>query len=60
MDYYKKLFKYHITGVREYWVVDPEKQMITVYNFEDDNMEEYLFGEEIPVGIYKGFTIKIL
>lgn len=46
-------------GVREYWVVDPDKEMITVYNFEIDNMEEYSFGEDIPVGIYEDFAIKL-
>ena len=59
MDYYKKLFKYRTAGVREYWVVDNERQMATVYNFEQDNMEEYSFGKEIPVGIYDGFSMKI-
>ena len=26
MDYYTKLFKYRTAGVREYWIVDPEKK----------------------------------
>ncbi len=59
MDYYKKLFKYRTAGVREYWVVDPDKQIVTVYDFERDNMEEYPFGEEVPVGIYEGFSIRV-
>ncbi len=59
MDYYKKLFKYHTAGVREYWVVDPDKQIVTIYNFEHDTMEEYSFGEDVPVGIYNEFSIKI-
>lgn len=59
MDYYKKLFKYRTAKVREYWVVDIERQMVTVYDFEHDNMEEYHFGSEIPVGIYGGFAMKI-
>lgn len=59
MDYYKKLFKYRTAGVREYWVVDPERQFVTVYNFEKDNMEEYSFGEDVPAGIYEDFSIKV-
>ena len=59
MDYYKKLFKYRTAGVREYWVVDPEKELVTVYSFEKDSMNEYSFGSEIPAGIYEGFSIKI-
>ncbi|EET58429.1 hypothetical protein BRYFOR_09586 [Marvinbryantia formatexigens DSM 14469] len=59
MDYYKKLFKYRTAGVREYWVADPEREFVTIYNFERDTMEEYSFDEEIPVGIYEGFSLKI-
>lgn len=60
MDYYKKLFKYRTAGVREYWVVDPDKNIVIVYNFEADTMIEYTFGEEVPVGIYEGLSIKIM
>ena len=59
MDYYKKLFKYRTTGVREYWVVDPERELVTVYNFEKDSMEEYSFDKDIPAGIYEGVSLKI-
>ena len=59
MDYYTKLFKYRMAKVREYWVVDPDRKMVTVYDFENDNMEEYSFGENVPVGIYEGFAIKV-
>ena len=59
MDYYKKLFKYRTADVREYWVVDPDKKVVTVYDFEQDNMEEYSFGMDIPVSIYEGFTLKV-
>lgn len=59
MDYYRKLFKYRTAGVREYWVADPDRELVTVYNFERDTMEEYPFGEEVPVGIYEGFSIKV-
>ena len=34
------LFKYRSAGVREYWVVDPERELVTIYNFEKDTMEE--------------------
>lgn len=59
MDYYKKLLKYRTAGVREYWVVDQDRNLVTVYNFEADNMEEYLFGEAVPVGIYEEFSITV-
>ena len=54
-----KLFKYRMAGVREYWIVDPEKQMVSVYGFETDTVEQYNFGQDVPVGIYEGFSIKV-
>lgn len=57
MDYNKKLFKYRTAGVREYWIVDPMKQQITVYNFEHDTFEEYSFSDKIKAGIYEDFEI---
>ncbi len=59
MDYYTKLFKYRDAGVREYWIADPAKKQVTVYSFEQESMMEYLFTDEIPVGIYEGFSIKL-
>lgn len=60
MDYYKKLLKYNTAGVREYWIVDPTKELVMVYRFEKETMDQYSFGEDIPVGIYDDFSIKIL
>ncbi len=57
MDYNKKLFKYRTAGVREYWIVDPMKQMIMVYNFEHDTYEEYSFSDAVKAGIYDDFEI---
>lgn len=59
MDYFKKLFKYRTVGVREYWIVDPTKELITVYRFEREIMEQYSFGEDVPAGIYEGFSVKV-
>lgn len=59
MDYFTKLFKYRAAGVREYWIVDPAKEQVIVYRFEKETMEEYSFNEDIPAGIYEGFTIKV-
>ena len=57
MDYNKKLFKYRTAGVREYWIVDPMKQLIMVYNFEHDNFEQYSFSDKVRAGIYEDFEI---
>ncbi|MCM1122625.1 MAG: Uma2 family endonuclease [Eubacterium sp.] len=59
MDYFTKLFKYRTAGVREYWIVDPVKKQVIVYQFEKETMEEYSFGENVPVGIYEGYCIRV-
>lgn len=59
MDYYTKLFKYRTAQVREYWIVDPAKNRVSVYNFEQDTMEEYSFTDDVPSGIYPGFSINL-
>ncbi len=59
MDYFTKLFKYRTAGVREYWIVDPDKNRIMVYTFGTDNMNEYAFTDNIPSGIYPGFSINL-
>ena len=57
MDYYSKLFKYRTAGVREYWIVDPEKNRIMVYSFESDDTAEYTFSETVKAGIYDDLQI---
>lgn len=56
-DYGKKLFLYRNAGVKEYWIVDAQKQRITVYNFENDEVEEYSFSDRIKAGIYEDLVM---
>ena len=60
IDYGIKLFKYHSSGVREYWIVNPMKQTVQTYSFEgEEDSAQYSFSDEIPVYIYDGLTIQI-
>lgn len=58
-DYGIKLFKYRSAKVREYWIVNPQKKTVNVYDFEHDKGNLYAFDDEIPVSIYDDFVIKI-
>ncbi len=60
-DYGIKLFNYRNAGVREYWIVNPVQKIVNVYCFEneEENNNLYSFEEDIPVGIYPGFSINI-
>ena len=57
MDYYTKLFKYRTAGVREYWIADPDKNRITVYDIEHEDMQEYSFSDVVKVNIYPDLAI---
>ena len=57
MDYFTKLFKYRTSGVREYWIVDPEKNRILVYNFESEDIGDYTFSDSVKAGIYEELYI---
>lgn len=60
-DYVDKLYLYEENGVREYWIVDPERHQILVYYFENNNniMNIYDFSKDIPVNIYKNNPIQL-
>lgn len=57
MDYFIKLFQYRTAGVREYWIVDPEKDRILVYNFESEDTGDYTFADSVKAGIYDDLSV---
>lgn len=38
MDYYTKLARYKEAGVREYWIIDPDKKCIIIYDLEHEEV----------------------
>ena len=60
MDYYTKLSLYRAAGVREYWIVDPSRESVTVYFMEEDAAPViYPFSDKIGANIYKELEIKL-
>ena len=50
-----KHFKYMNAGVREYWIIDPVKKNIVVYDFETLDLPEiYTFEHKVPVKNFNG------
>lgn len=47
-----KLNKYMNAGVKEYWIVDSEKETVTAYDFTDDDFPEvYTFNDDVPLAV---------
>ncbi|MBD9158118.1 MAG: type I-E CRISPR-associated protein Cse1/CasA, partial [Lachnospiraceae bacterium] len=59
-DYLKKTAIYMEQGVREYWIVDPMREVTVVYKREEEGFPViYKFGESVKAGIYEELEITI-
>ena len=60
VDYGVKLFKYRSAGVREYWIVNPMKKTVTVFDMEkEEKSNQYDFDDTISSCIYEDLKINI-
>lgn len=41
----------------EYWIVDPAKNFVIVYNFDTSDSGQYTFADTIKAGIYEDLYI---
>lgn len=58
MDYITKTNLYMNAGVKEYWIVDPMREIVMVYKASEDAVPVFSrFGEKIKVGIYDDLEI---
>ena len=59
-DYLQKANLYMNNGVREYWIVDPVREVTVVYKCEEEGFPViYKFGESVKAGIYEELEITI-
>lgn len=59
-DYIRKMVQYQKSGVREYWIIDPFQEIITVYNFESPGLTgQFSYEDRVPSGILEGFAVRI-
>ena len=61
-DMVDKLNTYMLSGVKEFWIVDPEKQAILVYGFADCGINEYTAfygGETLQSYHFEGLGIAV-
>lgn len=57
MDYSVKLFKYRSAGVQEYWIVDPDRNRITVHDLANEDVNEYTFSDTVTGVIFDDLLI---
>ncbi len=57
MDYMIKTFKYRTAGVRLYWILDPEKNLVSIYDFEHDDYAEYSLTDGVAPTLYPELNI---
>lgn len=58
-DYVRKLNKYMVAGVQEYWIVDPRDSNIYVYHFSDNETKlfSYTFQDTVKSKLYNDLAI---
>ena len=49
--------KYEAAGVREYWIIDQDSEVIDVYRFEKECVDRYSFQDQVPTDICEGLSI---
>jgi prevent-host-death family protein len=61
-DMVKKLNLYMQTGVREYWIVDPDKEEVIVYCFEKHDIADhdtYMGDMTVKSRVFNGLEVKL-
>lgn len=61
-DMVDKLNTYMLSGVKEFWIVDPKKHSILVYGFKDFEIDEYTTykaGETLVSYFFQGLEIEV-
>jgi prevent-host-death family protein len=61
-DMVDKLNTYMLSGVQEFWVIDPKKQMVIMYGFADFSIDEYAtlkLGDTLTSYFFEGLKVNV-
>jgi Uma2 family endonuclease len=61
-DMLKKLDLYMQSGVAEYWIIDPDKEISYVYNFKENDIDEYSnysIDDIIISNVFQGLEVRM-
>lgn len=62
-DLIRKLNLYMITGIKEYWIVDPENEIVSIFQFAHKQIKEIDIYERLDIirsVVFAGLTIDLL
>ena len=59
-----KLLKYCTAGVKEYWVVNPAQRVVSLYSFQEKDLEKggmemYSFDQELHSVLFPEFSLRL-
>ncbi|MEG0378275.1 MAG: Uma2 family endonuclease [Eubacterium sp.] len=58
-DLITKLNKYYSGGVKEYWIVEPKSQTVTIHHFETGDTDLYTCDETLTTPLFEGLSIDL-
>ncbi len=61
-DMVDKLNTYMLSGVREFWIADPDKRLVMAYSFKEFNIDEYITlkpGETLRSFTFEGLAVAV-
>jgi len=59
IDTFTKLYKYELLGVKEYWIVNPDMDIVTIYNFENKTNNEYSKSNKLVSRVFNELEIQL-
>lgn len=58
-DTFTKLIKYELLKVKEYWIVNPDTKIVTIYNFENKMNQEYSKSDKLVSVVFDELEINL-
>ena len=58
-DTFTKLIKYELLGVKEYWIVNTEKETVTIYNFELKTNNDFSKPDKLSSSVFNELEIDL-